>query len=356
MRVHHSLWRAPIAALVLLLGHSLGATAGAQRLPGPDAVERAGQRIERGDPDGALAELARLAEGAPRDPRIPYYRGLALARKGKAAAALKAYEQALALKPDLVEAWNNKATLLLEARRLGEALEASDRVVKLRPDLAEGHFNRGLVLEAQGRAADAERAFRRAAELAPRDADIQTKLGGVLLARGDRDGALRAFARAAELAPRDALVRFNHGTTLIDAGRLPEATAELRSAVQLDPRHGRAQQRLAVALMRQRDLDGARAALARARSLLPDDADVLVDLGQLERAAGNAAAAQAALDRAVRQARPGAAGARAFLSRGNLHRSAGRCPAAIRDYREYLSRAPSAKNRARVEGWIAGCR
>src|SRR5262245_26303261 len=144
-----------VAVLGLVLLPSVASHA--QRAVIPDAVDRAGQMIERGAVDAAVAELRALKSQRPRDPRIPYYLGLASAKKGDYAAALKDYDQALSLNPALVEALNNRAMALLELGRVGPAIEAAQKVVQQKPNFGEGHYNLGLALERKGDWASAER-------------------------------------------------------------------------------------------------------------------------------------------------------------------------------------------------------
>ncbi len=61
-------------------------------------------------------------------------------------AHLPCYDRALALKPDYVEAWNNRGCALQAMKRLDQALASFGQALALKPDYAEAFFNRGVTL------------------------------------------------------------------------------------------------------------------------------------------------------------------------------------------------------------------
>src|SRR4029077_128181 len=59
--------------------------------------------------------------------------------------ALATYDKALALKPDLAEAWLGRGNVFKDLRRYDEALVAYDKALALKPDLAEAQCNEALI-------------------------------------------------------------------------------------------------------------------------------------------------------------------------------------------------------------------
>src|SRR5258706_29277 len=59
--------------------------------------------------------------------------------------ALNAYEQALALVPNLAEAWLGRGNVLIELKRYDEALAATNRALELKPGLVEPLLSRAHV-------------------------------------------------------------------------------------------------------------------------------------------------------------------------------------------------------------------
>ena len=58
---------------------------------------------------------------------------------------LLTYDKALALKPDLAEAWLGRGNVFKDLRRYDEALVAYDKAFALKPDLAEAQCNEALI-------------------------------------------------------------------------------------------------------------------------------------------------------------------------------------------------------------------
>ncbi len=58
------------------------------------------------------------------------------------------YERAIALQPDLADAYNNLGNALQQQKRHDEAIVFYERAIALRPEMADAHLNLGKALEA----------------------------------------------------------------------------------------------------------------------------------------------------------------------------------------------------------------
>jgi protein O-GlcNAc transferase len=96
-----------------------------------------------------------------------YDQALALHRAGRLAEADALYAQALALKPDLVEAHNNRGAIRQMAGDWDGALACYDGALRHRPDYVEALANRGNCLIQLRRWHDALAAFDRTLKLSP---------------------------------------------------------------------------------------------------------------------------------------------------------------------------------------------
>ena len=96
-----------------------------------------------------------------------YDQALALHRAGRLAEADAIYAQALVLKPDLVEAHNNRGAIRQMAGDWDGALACYDGALRLRPDYVEALANRGNCLIQLRRWPDALAAFDRTLQLSP---------------------------------------------------------------------------------------------------------------------------------------------------------------------------------------------
>ena len=87
-------------------------------------------------------------------------------------------------------------------RRAAEAEGLFRRAIALRPDLPDAYYNLGTVLVLQGRYADAEAPLRSYMERAPRSASGSERLGLVYLLQGQYEPALPLLRAAFVLKPR----------------------------------------------------------------------------------------------------------------------------------------------------------
>lgn len=120
---------------------------------------------------------------------IAYDQALGLHRQGRLAEADSLYARALALKPDLVEAHNNRGAIRQQAGDWEGALFCYDSALRHRPDYAEALANRGNVLIQLHRWPQALASFDRALALSPGRASALNGRAGTL-------GKLKRFPEA----------------------------------------------------------------------------------------------------------------------------------------------------------------
>ena len=96
-----------------------------------------------------------------------YYKsGLMLAEEGREAEAVKAFRQALSIRPDWAEAHSLLGSILSRAGNYAEAEAELRQAVTLKPDYAEGWNFLGEFLQARGKAQEAQEAFKKAQQYA----------------------------------------------------------------------------------------------------------------------------------------------------------------------------------------------
>jgi Flp pilus assembly protein TadD len=92
-----------------------------------------------------------------------YYRsGLLLAGEGREAEAVKAFRQALGIRPDWAEAHSLLGSILARAGNFAEAEAELRKAVTLKPDYAEGWNFLGEFLKERGKEQEAQEAFKKA--------------------------------------------------------------------------------------------------------------------------------------------------------------------------------------------------
>jgi tetratricopeptide (TPR) repeat protein len=147
------------------------------------SVQRGAVTVKPREPSSAERET-------PPDGEAWFDRGLAL-EESQGAAAVEAYERALALDPDHRAARINLGRLLHEAGELARAERVYREGVERGVADALLHFNLATLLEDRGRRAEAIAAYRKALREDPDFADCHYNLALACEAAGDARGAIR---------------------------------------------------------------------------------------------------------------------------------------------------------------------
>jgi predicted CXXCH cytochrome family protein len=187
-----------------------------------------------------------------------------------------------------------------------------DSCLALSLDQPSGQVRLGQDLANRGRFVEAEKSMRLAAQWDPNSPGIYEALGFVLNAQGLSQPAAAAFFRAAQLSPHDAISAYHAALAFAEARQPADAEVAFRLALDRDAKLDRAWYNLALLLAQTERLPEAEAALQKAESLAPTNADypyalatVLLRAGDRDGALG-AARRSLALD-------PKHAGARTIL-------------------------------------------
>lgn len=186
-----------------------------------------------GDLDAALKVLQPLAEAYPRAAITQYELGAALAGEDRIGGAISALRHAVALRPDLAEAW----------RALGDIYFA--RGDQAAADAAFAHHDRamirnpalGLAADAvfQGRYVDAESALRAYLLTNPRDAEALRLMADILLRHGRFADAETLLGSALEIDPTHSGARYALADALFRQQKAPAALRHLESLLEREP-------------------------------------------------------------------------------------------------------------------------
>ncbi len=185
----------------------------------------------------ALKYLSLAEKKLPKDPQVQYYLGLAYEIRGLPNEALAHYQNAIALKPDYSEAYNNLGTFyaarndFIKAEeyyrkalanpayetpffgfynlgRLNEkrgdleaALKDYDQAIRLLPSYGAAFYRKGVVLESLRRTDEAKEAFSQAVLYSPDMPDAHLRFGILCYGAGEIENALYSFSKVVKLAP-----------------------------------------------------------------------------------------------------------------------------------------------------------
>jgi len=292
-------------------------------------------RTLAGDPRAAAADLQRAVELEPRAP--PWFDlGNALSDVGDLEGAVAAYGEAIARRPDYVDALHNRGLARGElgdpagqVADLTRALEIDDadarlwfgrglahhalddhtaaaadydRAIALDPEMADAYTNRavtrGKLDDLEGEVEDCDRAL----ELDPGLVEARYNRSIALWRLGEREAALEDLERCVADAPDWAPAVFARGLRRAELGDEAGALADLRRVLELDPDHPHA----LAELTRLGGDDAAQRALAEqlGRSIAEDSVEAADPFTHADHAdalarAGDLDAAAAAYGRAI---------------------------------------------------------
>jgi arylsulfatase A-like enzyme/Flp pilus assembly protein TadD len=217
--------------------------------------------------------------------------------------ALREFQAVLREHPAFTVARTSAASVLVERGRAREAvvlLDAAPAETRQTPELLA---KLGVARREAGDLQGARTALEAVRASGWQNPEVLNDLGVVYARLGRTDEARAAFSSLLETAPHAADVWNNLGVLELSAGRAAEAAAAFRHAVDTDPAFGDAWQGLGAALI-ERDPAGAIEAWRRAERLLPQDFDLLYNLGMLLAAGERPAEAAPYLARFLEEAPP----------------------------------------------------
>lgn len=197
-------------------------------------IRNAADLHAQGSLDPARKAYLALLQTQPRNPHISKLLGLLEKDAQQWPMAARLLELSLSLQADFGTAMH-----LAEVRtRQGDhalARRALTQALALRPDALQAQHQLALTLDRLGEHQAALAAQERCVALAPDNANLHYNLGRVLHALGRFEEAAAAYTQALALNPRFVAAAFNRGNSLHEALRLPEAIASFDQALGLEP-------------------------------------------------------------------------------------------------------------------------
>ena len=153
--------------------------------------------------------------------------GVAYLNQRRSEAALKNFEQAYALDPNLLAAHLNEGIALLDLQRLEPARQILVKATEQRPNDPRAWFNLGLLYRKLDEIEPGLAAFGRVSQLDPSDADAHYFLGALYQSARKLDLALASYRRALELNPFHVSAQFGLANVQQRLGNSEEARKQL---------------------------------------------------------------------------------------------------------------------------------
>lgn len=150
--------------------------------------------------------------------------------------AIKAYDEALKINPNLLEAWYNKGLALGKLGKHEDAIKTYDEALKIEPNDHEVWLNNGVALGKLGKFEDAVKAFDEALKIKPNYHEAWNGKAWNLMLDGDLSTALKFVDKAIEIKNDDYNSQDTKATILMKKGELDKALKWSKNAIDLMPK------------------------------------------------------------------------------------------------------------------------
>ena len=160
---------------------------------------------------GRCAEKFEICEEAYRANN----RGVAQLEQFNPADAVKEFQNALTIHPDLKIARVNLAIALLNSQEIDKAREAAEKAVQVAPEILHTHYVLGLIARNENRTEDALGAFKRVLASDPADVGSNVNVGQIYTQQRSYAEAVTYFRKAYEAEPYNSTAIYNLATALI---------------------------------------------------------------------------------------------------------------------------------------------
>ncbi|WP_138500418.1 tetratricopeptide repeat protein [Nostoc sp. PA-18-2419] len=149
--------------------------------------------------------------------------------------AIKAYDKAIAMKAEIVEAWINRGIALTSLHRYKDAVASYDRAIAIKPDKDEAWYNRGIALTSLQRYQDAVASYNQALSIKPNKYEALTNRGIALTKLKRYQDAIASYNQAIAIKQDLHQAYYNKACSYALQGDVKLATENLDRAIQLVP-------------------------------------------------------------------------------------------------------------------------
>ncbi len=149
--------------------------------------------------------------------------------------ALSAYDEAVKLNPQFVEAYNNRGIVKYELGQFAAAIEDYTTAISLKPNFADALNNRGNAYAALNQFQNAAQDLQAALKFNDNSAVTHNNLGSVYLSQKIFDAAIAEYTRALQINPGFADAYYNRAIAHYAKGNQSAALNDAKAATTLNP-------------------------------------------------------------------------------------------------------------------------
>ena len=168
--------------------------------------------------------------------------------------AIVHYTEALELKPDFPEAYNNRGSVYADAGDFDRAIKDHNTAIELKSDYASAYNNRGIAYYSKGDLDRAIQDYRKAIELKSDYTSAYNNLGTVYSKQGEYEHAIQHYNTVIKLNPNSTEGYNNRGIAYYSKSDLDRAIQDFDTVIGLDPNNAKAYSNLGTAYLLKGDL------------------------------------------------------------------------------------------------------
>ncbi len=166
---------------------------------------------------------------------VEFYTGLSSQKNEKHKEAIQHYDEAIRLKPDDPDAYNNRGNAKCSLGLHKEAIQDYDEAIRIKPDDATAYSNRGFAKYELGLHKEAIQDYDEAIKLKPDVATAYNNRGNAKCSLGLHKEAIQDYDEAIRINPDDASAYYNRGNAKYSLGLYEEAIQDYDEAIRLKP-------------------------------------------------------------------------------------------------------------------------
>ncbi len=187
--------------------------------------------------EGAIASYDEALEIKPDSHEAWNNQGSALGKLEKYEEAIASYDRALEIKPDSHEAWNNRGSALDDLENYEKAIACYDRALEIKPDDHQAWYNRGIALFHLGEYREAIASYNWALKIKPDNHQAWNNRGGALFHLGEYREAIASYDEALKFQPDNHQTWDNRGLALMKLEKYEESLSSLDKAIEINPEY-----------------------------------------------------------------------------------------------------------------------
>lgn len=246
-------------------------------------LDNAHQKLEKGDPQQAVAMLEQLvATGKSSAPGVQHELGIAYYRTGKLVSAEKAFAAAMAQDPKDMESVQMRGLTLYRLGRPADAIPFLESVRQWTPNAnADANYVLGLCYLNSQRFDEARSAFANQFGVAPNSGSAYLLMGEMLMRANLPEAAADSARRALQLTPDLPLAHFLLGEFYLFKSEVTQALQEFELEREMNPANPAVYDRLGDAYTRAGQYERAQEALSKAISLDVSRTGPFIQMGKV---------------------------------------------------------------------------